>query len=69
MCFIEKINCIRIRKREDRIPDPIRTPGRIGYWGSSSSRIMSVLDTHYSSRTLSCSLKNTPLEKSGQMNG
>ena len=37
MCFIEKMNCIRIRKREDRVPDPIRTPGRVGYWGASSS--------------------------------
>ena len=68
MCFIEKRNCIRIRKRDDRIPDPVHTPSWVGYWGGSS-RIMSVLDTHHSSRTLSCSLKNTPLEKSGQMKG
>ena len=28
MCFIEKMICIRIRKREDHVPDPVRTPGR-----------------------------------------
>ena len=31
MCFIEKMNCIRIRKGEDRVSDLIRTPGQIGY--------------------------------------
>ena len=33
MCFIEKINCIKIRKREDRVPDPVRPLGWIKYWG------------------------------------
>ena len=35
MCFIEKKNCIRICKREDHVPDPVRTPGRVGYWDAS----------------------------------
>ena len=38
MCFIEKMNCIRIRKREDRVLDPVRTLSRVGYWGTSSSQ-------------------------------
>ena len=29
MCFINKMNCIRIRKREDCVPNPVRTPGRV----------------------------------------
>ena len=29
MCFIEKMNYIRIRKRDDRVSDPVRTPGRV----------------------------------------
>ena len=29
MCFIEKMNCIKIRKREDRVSDSVRTPGRV----------------------------------------
>ena len=32
MCFIEKSNCISICKREDRVSDPVRTLGRVGYW-------------------------------------
>ena len=39
MCFIEKMNCIKIRKREYCVPDPVRTPGRVGYWGVSTSQI------------------------------
>ena len=35
MCFIEKMNCIWIPKREDHVPDLIRTPGRVGYRGTS----------------------------------
>ena len=35
MCCIEKMNCIWIRKREDRVPDPVHTLGRVGYWGVS----------------------------------
>ena len=35
MCFIEKMNCIRIRKRKDRVSDPVRIPGRVGYGGAS----------------------------------
>ena len=27
MCFIKKMNCIWIRKREDRVLDPVRTTG------------------------------------------
>ena len=30
MCFIEKMNCIRIRKKEDHFPDPVHTLGRVG---------------------------------------
>ena len=30
MCFNEKMNCIWIRKRENRVLDPVRTPGRVG---------------------------------------
>ena len=30
MCFIEKMNCIWIRKREDCVSDPIRTSGQVG---------------------------------------
>ena len=33
MCFIEKINCIWICKREDRVPDSVRTLGRVEYGG------------------------------------
>ena len=40
MCFIEKMNCIRIRKREDRITDPVCTLGRVKYWGASSSHLV-----------------------------
>ena len=29
MCFIEKMNCIRIREREDGVMDPVRTLGRV----------------------------------------
>ena len=29
MCFIEKRQCIKIRKREDRVPDFVHTPGRV----------------------------------------
>ena len=38
MCFIEKMNCIRICKREDRVSDSVCTPNRVGYWGMSSSQ-------------------------------
>ena len=31
MCFIEKMNCNWIRKRENRVPDLVCTPGRVGY--------------------------------------
>ena len=31
MCFIEKRNCIRICKREDRVPDLVRLLGWVGY--------------------------------------
>ena len=40
MCFIEKMNCIMICKREDRIPDLVRTPGQVGYWGTSFSHLV-----------------------------
>ena len=30
MCFMEKMNCIRIRKREDHVSDPLCTSGRVG---------------------------------------
>ena len=40
MCFIEKKNCIRILKIEDRVLDPVRTPCRVGYWGASSSHLV-----------------------------
>ena len=30
MCFIEKRNCILIRKIEDRVSDPVCTLGRVG---------------------------------------
>ena len=30
MYFVEKRNCIRIRKREDHVPDLVCTPGRVG---------------------------------------
>ena len=35
MCFIKKRNCIKIIKREDRVPDPVCTPGRVLGRGSS----------------------------------
>ena len=35
MCFIEKKNCIWIRKREDHVPDPVWPPDRIGHEGTS----------------------------------
>ena len=35
MYFIEKINCIWIRKREDCVPEQVRTLGRVGYRGAS----------------------------------
>ena len=38
MCFIEKMNCIWIRKREDRAPDPVRPPSQVGYGGASPSQ-------------------------------
>ena len=40
MCFIEKMNCIRIRKREDHIPDPVRSLGLVKYGGVSSSHLV-----------------------------
>ena len=29
MCFLEKMNCIRISKKKDRVPNPVRTLGRV----------------------------------------
>ena len=37
MCFIEKMNCIWIRKREDRVLDPVRTLGQVRYEGTGPS--------------------------------
>ena len=34
MCFNEKINCIWIRKREDRVSDPVRHSGWVRYGGA-----------------------------------
>ena len=38
MCFIEKMNCIRIRKKEDHVPDPVRPPGRVGSGAGAQAR-------------------------------
>ena len=35
MYFIEKRNCIWIRKSENHASDPVRTPGLVGYGGAS----------------------------------
>ena len=53
MCFIEKNNCIRIRKKYDSVPDPVRTLGQVWYWGASSSQFMCSITTLCS---LTCSL-------------
>ena len=33
------MNCIRIRKRDGRVTDPLRTLDQVGYWGASSSQL------------------------------
>ena len=38
MCFIEKMNCIWIHKKEDRTPDPVLTLGQVWYESASSSQ-------------------------------
>ena len=35
MCFIKKMNCIWIRKREGRVLDLVSTPGWVRYRGAS----------------------------------
>ena len=40
MCFIEKMNCIRIHERDDSFLDPVRTSGQVGYWGASTLHLV-----------------------------
>ena len=47
MCFIEKMNYIRICKGKDRVLDPVRTPGRVGYGGASIFDILVVLEPRF----------------------
>ena len=47
MCFIEKRNCIRIRKRKDCVSDPVHTFGRVGYWGASIPDILVVSEPRF----------------------
>ena len=38
MCFIEKMNCTKIRKSEDLVLDPVHTSGRVRYRDASTSQ-------------------------------
>ena len=51
MCFIEKMNCIRIRKREDCVSGLVRTPGRVGS-GIGVRALHRVCGNHLGNRTL-----------------
>ena len=44
MCFIEKMNCIKIRKKEDCVLDPVRTPSQVkSGTGARTPHILSVI--------------------------
>ena len=44
MCFIEKKNCIRIRKRKDCVPDPVLPPSRVLGRGPLTGKVRVCVD-------------------------